>query len=57
MSKKAKVTDTADQPARFIETARALETNDDPAAFDELFGKLAPPIVPKPKADKKRETE
>ena len=38
------------QSEQFIEKARELETNDDPAAFEALFGKLVPPIVPNPKA-------
>lgn len=37
----------SDLSARFVETARELGTNDDPAAFDALFGKLVPPVVPK----------
>lgn len=35
----------------FIEAARELGTNDDPAAFDALFSKLLPPILPEKAED------
>lgn len=40
-------TPQSEQSARFVEKARELGTNDDPAAFDTLFGKLVPPVTPK----------
>lgn len=44
----------SEQSTRFIEKARELGTNDDPAAFDALFGKLVPPVVPEPKEQSER---
>ncbi len=54
----SKERDDPAQSARFIEKARELGTNDDPAAFDALFGKLVPPILPtakKPKSEDQAE--
>ena len=34
------------QSDRFKEAARKAETNDDPEAFERVFGKIVPPIVP-----------
>lgn len=41
--------DARSQSERFIEKARELETNDDPAAFEALFSRLVPSIMPEPK--------
>ena len=38
--------DKQTQSDRFEESARKAETDDDPEAFDRLFGRLVPPIVP-----------
>jgi hypothetical protein len=45
-AKKPKEDDPA-QSKRFIDTAREVETNDDPAAFERLFKRVAQ--APKPK--------
>ena len=40
------------QHARFLETARELGADQDEGALDRVFGKVVPPVLPKP-ADKK----
>jgi hypothetical protein len=47
-------TDTA-QSKRFIEAAKAAETDEDPATFERVFAKVVPPKTgkPKPKAPEK----
>lgn len=55
MSKKAKDTDNTEQHGRFIETARALGCDENPAVFDEKLKVIArhipldrPAPAPKP---------
>ena len=47
-----KPTSNDDQGRRFIETARALECDEDEAAFKEKLGKIAKAKVPEPKPAK-----
>ena len=41
------------QRQRFIETAKALECDEDPKAFERVFAKVVPPKKAKPKENPK----
>jgi hypothetical protein len=45
--KKPKLTD-AERHARFVETAREVEVDESPEAFDRAFDKVVRPITSKP---------
>lgn len=51
MAKASKPTEVKPQPERFIETARALECDEDKERFEEKLGKIAKakPTQPQPK--------
>jgi hypothetical protein len=44
---KPKLTD-AERHARFVETARAVEVDESPEAFDRAFEKVVKPVTSKP---------
>ena len=45
------------QHARFIETARKLDADQDPDALDRVFGKVVPPVVPKAPEPRSKRTK
>lgn len=48
--------DPKPQRDRFLETARALGADQDEGALDRVFGRVVPPVVPKP-AEKPEDKE
>ena len=44
---KSKLSD-AERHARFVETARKVEVDESPGAFDRAFEKVVKPVTPRP---------